>query len=594
MREISPAKLFPTPPVVRFGPEQEHCPCGGLPVVQKTRRKTLLSTTGPFIAHETLTQCPDCHRTFGSEALRHLVPRCCNVGYDLLVFVGVALFRRHRSIAEVRAELVVRNIGLSSSEIDYLGRKFITQLALAHRQAAPRIREAMITAGGYILHLDATVDGDSPALMTGIDSLSQFVLANVKLPSEHADHIIPFLRGLKSQYGTPLACVHDMGTGIGKAVAAVFPDVHDFICHFHFLRDIGKDYLEPAYARLRRCLRGNATSTGLHGLVREMRQLLVEESASCKPQAEAIVAGAPVVEDIRLMPLTTAYSLALWALQGKQHGDGYGFPFDRPLLEFTQRMLTLDNLIPQLQDLLAKSEEPPESQPLFKLLTQACYLAEDQEAVQAVEELRWRGEVFDRLRTAMRIAQAGGGNGLNDEGTDEAMATIRQRVQAFRQELDTNPKLASDSLSKKMAKQIDKYGEKLFADPITVEVPAGPVTIYPQRTNNILEQFFRNVKRGYRRKTGNNTMRRALQTMLADTPLVKNLDNPQYMKILLEGKANLEELFASLDAASLKETEQPGDNDRILPGFRPLIHLDDLPGQIFKSLGAYPESAKSN
>ncbi len=257
-------------------------------------------------------------------------------------------------------------------------------------------------------------------------------------------------------------------------------------------------------------------------------------------------------------------------------------------------MLTLDNLIPQLQDLLAKSEEPPESQPLFKLLTQACYLAEDQEAVQAVEELRWRGEVFDRLRTAMRIAQAGGGNGLNDEGTDEAMATIRQRLQAFRQELDTNPKLASDSLSKKMAKQIDKYGEKLFADPIIVEAPAGPVTIYPQRTNNILEQFFRNVKRGYRRKTGNNTMRRALQTMLADTPLVKNLDNPQYMKILLEGKANLEELFASLDAASLKETEQPGDNDRILPGFRPLIHLDDLPGQIFKSLGAYPESAKSN
>ncbi len=109
-------------------------------------------------------------------------------------------------------------------------------------------------------------------------------------------------------------------------------------------------------------------------------------------------------------------------------------------------MLTLDTLIPQLQDLLAKSEEPPESQPLFKLLTQACYLAEDQEAVQAVEELRWRGEVFDRLRTAMRIAQAGGGNGLNDQGTGEAMATIRQRMQAFRQVLDTNPKLASDSL----------------------------------------------------------------------------------------------------------------------------------------------------
>lgn len=46
-----------------------------------------------------------------------------------------------------------------------------------------------------------------------------------------------------------------MLSGIGKAVATVFPGIRDFICHFHFLRDIGKDYLEPAYARLRKGLR---------------------------------------------------------------------------------------------------------------------------------------------------------------------------------------------------------------------------------------------------------------------------------------------------------------------------------------------------
>lgn len=592
--EISPAKLFPTPPVIRFGPEQELCSCGGLPTVQKTRRKTVLSMTGPFIAHETLTQCPGCHRAFGSDALQQLVPRCCNVGYDLLVFVGQALFRRHLSVYEVRVELVVRNIRLSPSAIDYLGKKFITQLALAHREASPRIREAMTAAGGYILHLDATVDGDSPALMTGLDSLSQFVLANVKLPSEHSDHIIPFLQRIKSEYGTPLACVHDMGTGIGKAVATIFPGTRDFICHFHFLRDIGKDYLEPAYARLRKCLRSLATSTELHALVREVRQLLGGKSARCASQAKAIAAGAPVVEDIRLMPLTSVYSLALWALQGKQQGDGYGFPFDRPLFDFAQRLLALDSLMPQLLDLLPNDEQPRENHPLFKLLAQACYLAEDQEAVEAVEELRWRGKVFDRLRAAMRIAPAGGGKGLNDEGTDEAMSTIRQAVQALRRELDTDPKLASDPLSQKMAKQIDKYGEKLFADPITAQSPAGPVTIYPQRTNNILEQFFRDVKRGYRRKTGNNTMRRALQTMLADTPLVKNLDNPAYMKLLLDGKATLEELFASLDAANLKKSEQQVNNDRILPGFRPLLNLADLPNKIIRSLGAHAKVAKSN
>jgi len=35
-----------------------------------------------------------------------------------------------------------------------------------------------------------------------------------------------------------------------------------------------------------------------------------------------------------LMPVASTYSLALWVLHGKHCGDGYGFPFDRPLLDF--------------------------------------------------------------------------------------------------------------------------------------------------------------------------------------------------------------------------------------------------------------------
>ena len=35
--------------------------------------------------------------------------------------------------------------------------------------------------------------------------------------------------------------------------------------------------------------------------------------------------------------------------------------------------------------------------------------------------------------------------------------------------------------------------------------------------------------------------------MFADTPLVKNLDNPDYMRILLNGKKSLEEKFAEID-----------------------------------------------
>lgn len=189
----------------------------------------------------------------------------------------------------------------------------------------------------------------------------------------------------------------------------------------------------------------------------------------------------------------------------------------------------------------------------------------------------------------------GGGNGLNDDGTARAMSTIRQGVMQFRHRIEEDSELNTDPLSCKMAKQIDKYLDKLFADPIEVDSPTGPVTIYPQRTNHILEQFFRNLRRAYRRKTGNNSMHRALKTMLTDTPLVKNLDNPEYMAILLDGKATLEELFAQMGQTLFApELQSQADTGRILPGFRKIIDLKTLPEHLVSLTAATQQMARSN
>mgnify|MGYP004265952489 CR=1 FL=1 len=55
--------------------------------------------------------------------------------------------------------------------------------------------------GGYVLHLDVTCDGQEPLLMSGLDSMSQIVLGNVKSPSENADSIIPFLKQIRQLFG---------------------------------------------------------------------------------------------------------------------------------------------------------------------------------------------------------------------------------------------------------------------------------------------------------------------------------------------------------------------------------------------------------
>lgn len=538
--------------------------------------------TGPFVAHETILQCRTCSRTFASDALTRLVANRCNVGYDVLVFVGRALFQRHRATQEVLAELASHGVVISASEVEYLGRKFITYLALGHRLAAPRIRQAMTLSGGYILHLDATHDGDAPALMSSIDSVSRIVLANVKIASEHTEQIIPFLQRLREAYGNPVACVHDMGNGICNAVAKVFPGILDFVCHFHFLRDIGKDFLEPAYSVIRKRLRVHSMSTRLHALVRETRRCLDENDYDGSRLANAIEAESLV--DSRLFPMAAAYVLSLWCLQGKREGNGYGFPFDRPLLEFTYRLLELNSLFTTMPPMFP-STVGKDVKPLCELRRQVAKAAKDPVLLKAVEELHFRVGIFDKLRKAMRIASLDGGNGLNDDGTPEVISTIRKEVENFRHSLEKDAMLSADKLVSRMNKQIDRYMDKLFADPIEVETPSGKTMVYPQRTNNILEQFFRKLRRGQRRKTGNDSMRRTLQTMLADTPLVKNLENPKYMEILLDGKADLEELFADLKAVpSTDNSETQPHSNRILPGFRRLIDLPGFHAQVVQLL----------
>ena len=67
------------------------------------------------------------------------------------------------------------------------------------------------------------------------------------------------------------------------------------------------------------------------------------------------------------------------------------------------------------------------------------------------------------------------------------------------------------------------------------------------------EQFFRYLKRLDRKRSGNHSLTKTLTTMFAQTPLVKNLENPQYMEIILNGKATLAERFAEVDVDQVRK-----------------------------------------
>ena len=68
-----------------------------------------------------------------------------------------------------------------------------------------------------------------------------------------------------------------------------------------------------------------------------------------------------------------------------------------------------------------------------------------------------------------------------------------------------------------------------------------------------MKRFFRDFRRGVRRKTGRNSISKFLQSMIADTPLVRNLEIPNYLKVLLKGYADLEECFADINIGEVRQ-----------------------------------------
>jgi len=574
---------FATPPTVEFRPERTHCAgCGATLTICKTRTRTVRTLhVGPFRAREVFLCCQPCDRTQRSESLGALVPPGATFGYDVLVYVGQALFLRHRNEAEVVAELEQRNVRISPREVSWLGMKFVVYLALAHQRRAPALVADMQTRGGYICHLDATCEGRDPFLMSSIDSLSNIVLGNVKLPAEDEAHIVPFLARLKQTFGVPLALVHDMGAGILRAVAKVFPGVADFICHFHFLRDIGKDYLGADYDTLRKRLSHHGIGAALRYRAKQLKREMDANPVMISALHDGMLNGALPPDAFAFTPVVGAYTLIQWALRGKTEGDGYGFPFDRPHLTFAQRLQRLNAQLEHIKDHHLRGQWQ-DNVPYFKLHVACQPILKDKVLWTAVAAIEARVTVFEKLRTAMRIALPAGSHGINDEGCTGHIRTIEKRVTAFRAWLTGRKDYPQDRAAGKMIEQIDKYWKKLFADPITVQTPAGPVRIQPQRTNNILEQFFRSLKRAHRRRTGNASSGRMLRTILAETPLVRNLQNPHYLQILLNGQSSLEEVFAHIEIDTLRKTfrEAQDDPERIPAQLKPLIAMPDFPEKL--------------
>jgi hypothetical protein len=534
---------------------------------------------GAFKAKEIVLQCPSDQAIFCSSQLRSLAPHKCTYGFDVIEYIGKELFVHCRNEKEIRKALGSRNIYVSEREIGYLSKKFVVYLALAHAEIREKLLQSMEKRGGYILHVDGTCEGDSPHLFCGMDGISELVLDNIKIPSEKKELLIPFFQRIRNHYGDPVALVHDMGIGILRAIEQVFPGIPDFICHFHFLRDVGKDLLLDDYQTIIQRLRKHKVRALLRQKARYLGKKIGQDEEGISELKAVLEKAELQTSSLEHIPALATYTLIHWIFESPRLSRGYGFPFDRPHLEFYRRLKTVHGLLQSISDIHLRNKAK-DNMPFIQINKLIEEVLADKELNNAVTGMAKKAQVFDKLRQVLRIAMPEGKSGLNDDGDETDIKTIEDQVSKFKKWLMGDESRKTTYL--KMIEQMDKYWEKLFADPLIVNTSEGPVTIAPQRTNNILERFFRGIKRRGRKKSGTASLNKTLKTILADTPLVRNLENEEYQKIILNGCSSLSERFSQIDDKIVRDQlKQAEENcEKIPPEIKKIIKQTDLPQKI--------------
>ena len=576
-------KVIGNIPVLNFCSDMSTCvECGTVLIVEKVKQRVVYTVAyGRVDARETIKMCPACQAKYRSEELPQIVKSGSNYAYDCMVEAGSLRYEEKRQIVEIQD--IFQNkyrLPVSATQVRRMTYSYLDYLGRLHYSSAEKIKATLYNQGGYILHVDSTCEGRAPHLLTCLDGISGFVLYSQKIPSENTTSLQSSFEKVKKLFGTPLCSVHDMGRGIISALDLVFVAVIHIICHFHLLRDIGKDLLQELYRKVQKAL----SSKEVYAEIRYQTQAL-EKVAGGKQFAEKLfyqVAGQDKLTSKEFL-LGTLYGYLLNLKSHENKGEGYGFPFDRPKVQYYKQICSIYNELLQIDDLPNFDAEIKKTTRFYKVIEVLRMIVEDRELKRTIKELDTQIVYFDQLRDIMRIALPESKNGLNDEGKISSEKELKSMEKELTDYIETlKAKIEKEPKGKEklqgVIKQLEKYWDKIFASPITVMVDGKEKAIFPHRTNNQSEQFYRKLKHLFRRLHGRPSVSKDIDYLPEEIALIENLKNQDYIKTVLTSIDKLAFEFAKLDILKIELPFEKDDLDlkvsqkliRTLKNFEPL------------------------
>jgi len=546
------------------------CACGGPLTVEKTfRHHGMTLAHGHFEARETVHACVKGCRVDGrpvrqrQEALADLLLPRSTVGYDVMAFIGRARFVQQRQREEIRAALHDRYaLALSTGEVSTLARRFLVYLQALHEQRAPALRAALAADGGWPLHVDATGEDGRGTLLVVYAGWRGWVLGAWKIPTERGDAILPRLHAVAARFGVPCAIMRDLGKAVIEAardfVATLDHPIPVLSCHWHLLKDVGKDQLTPAHDELRALFRRFELTSKLRALARELGRGLGGDLERARREIAAWLDG-PL--DHYQLPAGTAglaavRALAQWVLDFPRDGHDHGFPFDLPGLDLYRRCHRTSRAVD------AFLRAPGEDRKAHKLLVRLHHLLEPVRSElpfrRPAEIIATRARLFGELRAAMRLTAQPSPPSSPDVDTPQTLRDIKTALDDLARSLrerrpERGPAQDTRQAIDLILAHLERHGASLSGHEIVLPPSVSGGTRLVARTNNLLEGFFHALKHGERRRSGRKILTQDLERLPAAAALACNLTRPDYVNLVCGSLEELPRAFAHLDRADRRQ-----------------------------------------
>ncbi|MGH7601615.1 MAG: hypothetical protein ACREOI_35080, partial [bacterium] len=339
------------------------------------------------------------------------------------------------------------------------------------------------------------------------------------------------------------------------AVEEVFGAIAHYVCHFHFLTVIGLLLLEKEHLVLRQAL----SKAGVSGKLKAWTRTLAKNFETLAlNEIDDYWAAPEKLGKTREATALLAYGLMLWILDHASEGHGYGFPFDHRYLSFYERLQAAHLLIAKVKPYYPVNTDNDAI--LWKLDHVIEKIVSERALHHTVAQYKTKLTVFSNLRRAMGAAPEPANNGLRQltvTTSQQELQKIRTAAEAFRCALDkqiqkTTAQPLRDNLIK-VKERMTEYGDRLFADPIVVDVKGEKRYFFIHRTNNIMEQHFRQFNYSYRRIHGNRSVRRNLENIPEQMPLVENFRNPNYVKLIFVDDSKIARRFSAIEVTTIRK-----------------------------------------